>query len=113
VSAEESKDFDASIAEAKERLIHYVNRLGTDPPEGLTLGGLSLWLMQKDDGTAFGIRLGSHEDASAPVVQVPAEIQGRVRSLVQEGQQILAIREIRMATNCSLAEAKAWLKDNC
>lgn len=58
VSADEREDFEARIAEAKERLVHYVNRLGTDPPVGLTLGGLSLWLMQKDDGTAMGIRVG-------------------------------------------------------
>jgi hypothetical protein len=112
VGTDEREDFDASIVEAKKRLVHYVNRLGADPPEGLTLGGLSLWLMQKDDGSAMG-RPCDNEDASAPAVQVPSEIQSRVRSLAQEGQQIEAIREIRMATNCSLVEAKAWLRDNC
>ena len=87
VSLDKRKDFDASIAEAKERLVHYVNRFGTDPPEGLTRGGLGFWLMQKDDGTAMGIRVGSNEDASASVVQVPAEIQSRVRSLAQRGSR--------------------------
>lgn len=55
VSADEGQALDASIAEAKERLSHYVNRLGEDVPVGLTQAGLSLWLMQKDDGTAMGM----------------------------------------------------------
>ena len=45
----------AAIEEAKEGLRHYVNRLGENPPEGLTAAGLSLWLMEKEDGTAMGI----------------------------------------------------------
>jgi hypothetical protein len=113
LSADEREAFDASMAEAKERLSHYVNRFGEDVPEGLTLGGLSLWLMQKDDGTAMGFRLEKSEGPNEPATQVPADIRGRVRSLAQEGRQIEAIREIRMATNCSLEQAKAWLKDNC
>jgi hypothetical protein len=55
VSADERQDFDASPAEAKERLSHYVNRFGENVPDGLTRAGLSLWLMQKDDGTAMGV----------------------------------------------------------
>jgi hypothetical protein len=38
----------------KGALSHYVNRRGNNPPEGLTAGALSLWLMEKDDGTAMG-----------------------------------------------------------
>ena len=55
VSAEQHQDLDASVAEAKKRLSRYVNRFGEDVPEGLTRAGLSLWLMQKDDGTAMGV----------------------------------------------------------
>lgn len=39
---------------AKERLSCYVNRRGENPPEGLSVAGFSLWLMQKNDGTAMG-----------------------------------------------------------
>src|SRR5215469_804194 len=110
---EELAEFSASVEAAKQSLSRYVNRMGSNRPEELTAGGLSLWLMQMDDGTMLGIKLGDNEDTSVRVVHVPAEAQGRVRSLAQEGRRLEAIREIRMATNCSLAEAKAWLKDNC
>jgi hypothetical protein len=50
-------DFDAAVNTARETLSHYVNRLGTNPPHNLARGGLSLWLMMKDDGTAMGISL--------------------------------------------------------
>jgi hypothetical protein len=66
ISADESEDFNANIRDAKERLSHYVNRFGEDVPEELTLGGLSLWLMQKDDGTAMGIRLDSGTSDTDP-----------------------------------------------
>ncbi len=46
--------FDAAIRDAKARLQHYVNRFGENPPDGLTLAGLSFWLLEKDDGTAMG-----------------------------------------------------------
>lgn len=46
--------FDAAIERAKESLRDYVNRLGLNPPDGLTMAGLSLWLMEKSDGTAMG-----------------------------------------------------------
>ena len=39
---------------AHQRLAVYVNRLGVNPPPGLTGAGLSLWLMEKADGTALG-----------------------------------------------------------
>jgi hypothetical protein len=55
ISGDEDQALDASIAEAKERLSHYVNRFGENVPDGLTRAGLSLWLMEKDDGTAMGI----------------------------------------------------------
>ena len=41
----------------QEALGPYVNRRGENRPEGLTIAGLSLWLMEKADGTAMGIRL--------------------------------------------------------
>ncbi len=55
IGSDESQAFDVSIAEAKERLSHYVNRFGDDVPDGLTRGDLSRWLMEKDDGTAMGV----------------------------------------------------------
>src|SRR5439155_15880503 len=54
---EELETFNAAIAAAKQSLSHYVNRIGSNPPEHTTVGALSLWLMQKDDGTALGIDL--------------------------------------------------------
>jgi hypothetical protein len=45
---------DAIIA-AKERLIRYVNRKGGDFPADATRGGISLWLMQRDDGEGFTV----------------------------------------------------------
>jgi hypothetical protein len=55
--AEELDEFNAIVAKAKENLSHYVNRTGSNPPEESTVGGLSLWLMEKDDGTGLGIRV--------------------------------------------------------
>jgi len=57
VAADECQDFENSVAEAKERLSDYVNRFGEDAPKGLTPASLSLWLMQKNDGTAMGIQI--------------------------------------------------------
>lgn len=54
LAEEPDKDFLDAIAQAQESLSHYVNRRGEDPPEGLTAAGLSLWLMETDDGTAMG-----------------------------------------------------------
>jgi hypothetical protein len=56
VTADERQDFDDGAAEAKEGLSGCVNRFGEDVPEGLTRASLSLWLMQKRDGTAMGIQ---------------------------------------------------------
>ena len=47
-------DFHTAVENAKERLSHYVNRRGEDPPENATWGAFSLWLMVKDDGTTMG-----------------------------------------------------------
>jgi hypothetical protein len=47
---EELKTFNATVAAAKQSLSQYVNRMGSNPPEDTTVGTLSLWLMQKDDG---------------------------------------------------------------
>ena len=49
-------DFDAAVDSAYRALSHYVNRRGTNPPQNVTVGALSLWLMMKDDETAMGFR---------------------------------------------------------
>jgi hypothetical protein len=43
------------IEEVKVHMRQYVNRTGGCPPEEMTRGELSLWLMLKDDGTAMGM----------------------------------------------------------
>jgi hypothetical protein len=48
-------DFQTALEHAKEKLSHYVNRRGENPPEAGTRGAISLWLMLKDDGTALGV----------------------------------------------------------
>ena len=45
------------IERVEERLKEYVNRRGENPPVGLTRPGLSLWLMEKSDGTAMGVKV--------------------------------------------------------
>ena len=47
----------AAIASAQQGLAQYVNRRGINPPSGLTPEGLSLWLMEKVDGTAMGSKI--------------------------------------------------------
>ena len=47
----------AILTAAQSRLQHYVNRRGENPPPGLSGAGLSLWLMEKADGTAMGVRV--------------------------------------------------------
>jgi len=49
-----SEELSAAVEQAKSGLQHYVNRLGINPPEGLSVAGLSAWLMEKDDGTMMG-----------------------------------------------------------
>jgi len=48
---------DAAIAEARAELLHYINRMGENPPAGITRPGLSLWLTERDDETVMGIPL--------------------------------------------------------
>ncbi|HKW64286.1 MAG TPA: hypothetical protein VJN89_17165 [Candidatus Acidoferrum sp.] len=55
---QEFGEFNAAVAEAKERLAHFVNRMGYGATENTTRGALALWLMIKDDGTAMGVHLG-------------------------------------------------------
>ena len=55
-------EFLKAIGAAKERLQEYVNRRGEDQPEGLSAAGLSLWLLEKADGTAMGIKLHESSD---------------------------------------------------
>lgn len=52
LAQEPDEEFAAAISQAQDSLNHYVNRLGENPPQGLTSAGLSFWLMEKDDGTA-------------------------------------------------------------
>ena len=58
IGATEITSSDAELAvaieEARQHLTHYVNRRGIDSPRGLTRAGLSLWLLEKDDGTSMG-----------------------------------------------------------
>jgi len=49
----------AAVEDAKLGLLSYVNRRGLSPPEGLTRAGLSLWLLEKGDGTSMGTALRS------------------------------------------------------
>jgi len=49
-----SGELPAAVERAKSGLQRYVNRLGINPPEGLSVTGLSAWLMEKDDGTIMG-----------------------------------------------------------
>ena len=110
INPNERKDVDACVAVAKERLSHYVNRLGHNAPENLTLAGLSLWLMEKDDGTAMGLKVRPQEDYL--LFPVSSDLGQKVRLLARDGKEIEAIRQLRSATNCSLEQAKAWIADN-
>ena len=47
---------EAAIEAARAALCEYVNRRGENVPEGLSLAGLSFWLMEKSDGTTLGNR---------------------------------------------------------
>lgn len=50
-------EFEAAATNARKRLEEYVNRRGDNIPVGLTAAGLSLWLLEKRDGTAMGVPL--------------------------------------------------------
>lgn len=111
---EELEAFNEAVEAAKQRFSHYINRMGGIAPEETTRGALSLWLMQKDDGTVLGIDIDNRNDGPAIAVHdIPPEVVERVRLLSRNGQRLEAIRELRLATNCSLDQAKAWLSDNC
>jgi hypothetical protein len=56
-SAAVPADLGEILRTGQEALGPYVNRRGENRPDGLTIAGLSLWLMEKADGTAMGIRL--------------------------------------------------------
>jgi hypothetical protein len=72
---EEVAAFNASIEAAKQSLSRYVNRMGNNPPEETTAGALSLWLMQKDDGTVLGIDLNKHnKGVAAPLRDVSPDV---------------------------------------
>src|SRR5262249_47345446 len=102
------------VEAAKQSLSHYANRMGINPPQETTGSGLSLWLMQKDDGALFGIHLHKQNSQPEPTpLSVPRDLGDRIRSMARSGHQLEAIRELRMATNCSLQDAKAWLEHNC
>lgn len=47
------RTLETAVRTAREGLEAYVNRRGENPPPGLTPAGLSLWLMEKKDGTAM------------------------------------------------------------
>jgi hypothetical protein len=112
--SEERKDFDASVAAAKQNLSRYVNRMGGNVPEGSTVGGISLWLMEKDDGSALGMPVcGDDREAERRLKGISPEVERRVRRLAAENRVIEAIRELRTETNCSLQQAKVWLANRC
>ena len=56
-STQPAEVVDAVLAAGKASLQPYVNRKGENPPPGLSGPGLSLWLMEKSDGTAMGVRI--------------------------------------------------------
>ncbi len=50
-------DFRAALDRARLGLLEYVNRSGRNAPPGLSPIGLSLWLLEKHDGTAMGRKI--------------------------------------------------------
>jgi hypothetical protein len=58
---------DSAVADAAKALERYVNRRGNNVPKGLSRAGLSLWLLEKDDGTALGqpIALGAMSSSTS------------------------------------------------
>lgn len=54
LAAQAERDFSDAVEAARETLLSYVNRLGDNQPDGLSPAGLSLWLLEKADGTAMG-----------------------------------------------------------
>jgi hypothetical protein len=108
---EEVAAFDICVETSKQKLSSYVNRRGSNLPKDATAGGLSLWLMQKDDGTTLGIGLGKSSALASSRGDVSPDLEERIRSIARRGNPLEAIRELRTATNCSLEQARAWLND--
>ena len=54
-SAQPPELVEAILAAGQAALSPYVNRKGENPPPRLSVAGLSLWLMEKTDGTAMGV----------------------------------------------------------
>jgi hypothetical protein len=50
---------------------------------------------------------------SGIAVRISPDVLERIRSPDRTGHRREAIRELRIATNCSLEQAKAWLNDTC
>ena len=44
-----------AVLAGRDELLHYVNRKGGVCPEGSSRAGISLWLMQRDDGKGFSV----------------------------------------------------------
>ena len=47
------------------------------------------------------------------IQDVSHDFQGRTQSLARDGRRLEAILKLRIATDCSLEQAEAWLNDNC
>jgi hypothetical protein len=113
----EEGEFNAAVETAKRSLVHYVNRFGDGAPADATVGALSLWLMMKDDGSAMGIDLQTLQPRTVPddpeaqtrIHDLSAAVSNRIRQIASDGREIEAIRELRIATGCSLKQAKEWL----
>ena len=90
-TTEQVAEFNATVGAAKQSLSKYVNRMGRNPPEGMTAGGLSLWLMQKDDGTALGIVLAKRKSSPGSALpNISPDLKERMsRSLVMDNRTIL------------------------
>jgi hypothetical protein len=111
---EELSSFNANIEAAKESLSHYVNRMGKNRPREMTAGGLSLWLMQRDDGAALELDLNMQtSDPLGLLQEVSSDVAHRIRSIARKGHTLEAVRELRVATGCSLEQAIRWLRHNC
>ncbi len=54
-----------ALLQARNKLLHYVNRKGGMKPEGLTRAGASLWLMQRDDGKGLTLPPAGKESEAA------------------------------------------------
>lgn len=52
----EDRKFVRSVLEARDELLHFVNRMGGEFPDDATRAAVSLWLMQRDDGKGFTIK---------------------------------------------------------